>query len=448
MHNMFVPLCIHDQAPWLQPCILCSIMQAALFAASCRPHHLQHHAGEYFAAVKTCCNVKSTQGCVLSSYEFFWLHMPVLHSGFQLANVVEAVRAGCKLPLPYSHGLPAALQASAHAAPVTHQICKHMARQLAGICDSAVWLRHLEQVSSHTQACTPTDGSAPPACNPKQGKLPVALDTATPQRTADNQGAASLVKLQPVTASQDAASPVKLQPLASQVGNAATHLNGNLAVTAVPSSASAGIAAKAGVVADATGQLPHQPAAAACCKNDIHRCEAHLPSQQQGPCAARAASRLEPPAAPLTAVDSRVDSSNLFSLHTAPAAPSSKQEDAKSGLNGTHRRQSSILYRHQHCLRERPAGSYSMKTSGSSRPPWDSSSQGTQSVKCSASIGKVEDAGGGDTDSPQAVCRSVKLLSDLGYTSCSAPFALSWLFLVHNIFGIPASLLSVYSSSI
>ena len=367
--------------------------------------------------------------------------MPVLHSGFQLANVVEAVRAGCKLPLPYSHGLPAALQASAHAAPVTHQICKHMARQLAGICDSAVWLRHLEQVSSHTQACTPTDGSAPPACNPKQGKLPVALDTATPQRTADNQGAASLVKLQPVTASQDAASPVKLQPLASQVGNAATHLNGNLAVTAVPSSASAGIAAKAGVVADATGQLPHQPAAAACCKNDIHRCEAHLPSQQQGPCAARAASRLEPPAAPLTAA-------NLFSLHTAPAAPSSKQEDAKSGLNGTHRRQSSILYRHQHCLRERPAGSYSMKTSGSSRPPWDSSSQGTQSVKCSASIGKVEDAGGGDTDSPQAVCRSVKLLSDLGYTSCSAPFVLSWLFLVHNIFGIPASLLSVYSSSI
>ncbi len=344
----------------------------------------------------------------------------MLHSGFQLANVVEAVRAGCKVPLPNSHGLPAALQASAHAAPVTQHICKHMARQLAGIRNSAVWLRHLEQVRCHTEACTPADGSALPACKPKQGKLPVALDAATPQHTADNKGTASPGKLQPVAA--------------SQIGNATRHLNANLAVTAVPSSASTGIAAKAGAVSDATGH-PHQPAAATCCKIDTHHCEARSHSQQHGPCAARTASRLEPLATPFTAA-------NLLSLHTAPAVPSSRQEDAKSGLDGTHRQQSSVLYRHQHCLQESPAGSYSMQTSGSSRPPWDSSSQGTQSIKRSVSIGRLEDACGGDTDSPQAMHRFVTLLSDLGHSSYSAPFALSWLFLVPNIVGKHASLLS------
>jgi len=329
---------------------------------------------------------------------------------------MEAVRARCKVPLPNSHGLPAALQA-----PTPHQSHNRYAN---------TWQDSWLASATAQPGCGTSDKSAVtqrlvlllmglPGCIPKQGKLPVALDTATPQHTADNQGAASpvrlqpvaagqgaasqfelqhvaasqgaasQVKLQPVAASQGAASPVKLQSVAaSQVGNATRHLNANLAVTAVPSSASAGIAAKAGAAADATGQLPHQPAAAACCKNDIQHCEARSQSQQQGPCAARAASRLEPPAAPLTAA-------NLFALHTAPAAPSSKQEDAKGGLNGTHRQHSSILYRHQHCLRERPAGSYSMQTSGSSRPPWDSSSQGTQSIKRSASIGQVVDAGGG-----------------------------------------------------
>ncbi|KAL0033444.1 hypothetical protein WJX77_009681 [Trebouxia sp. C0004] len=320
--------------------------------------------------------------------------------GFQLANIVEAVRAGCKLPLPNSHGLPTALQATAHAAPLTHQMRNHMATQLASIYNSAVWLRHLEHVFCRTEACTLANGSASPACKPKQGKLPLALDTGTPQGTADNRGAASPVELQPVAASQGAASPVELQPVAaSQVGNATTYLDANPAVEAVPSSPCTHIAAKTGAAAaDATGHLPHHQAAPACCNNDIHHCEAHLQSQNQGPRAARSASRLEAPAAPLTAA-------NLFSLHTALAAPSSKRDDAKHGLNGTHRQQSSILHRHHHCLRQPPAGSYSMQTSGSSRPPWDSSSQGTHSVKRSASMGQVEDAGGGDTDSPQAVLR-------------------------------------------
>ncbi|KAL0033445.1 hypothetical protein WJX77_009681 [Trebouxia sp. C0004] len=252
------------------------------------------------------------------------------------------------------------------------------------------------------KACTLANGSASPACKPKQGKLPLALDTGTPQGTADNRGAASPVELQPVAASQGAASPVELQPVAaSQVGNATTYLDANPAVEAVPSSPCTHIAAKTGAAAaDATGHLPHHQAAPACCNNDIHHCEAHLQSQNQGPRAARSASRLEAPAAPLTAA-------NLFSLHTALAAPSSKRDDAKHGLNGTHRQQSSILHRHHHCLRQPPAGSYSMQTSGSSRPPWDSSSQGTHSVKRSASMGQVEDAGGGDTDSPQAVLRLV-----------------------------------------
>ncbi|DBA82421.1 TPA: hypothetical protein ACH3X2_000663 [Trebouxia sp. C0005] len=191
--------------------------------------------------------------------------------GFQMATAVEAVMAGCKVPMPNSHGLPAVLQARSHAAPVAQQIRKHIARQLASISHSAVWLRHLEQVRCRTPACTPADGFALPACNPKQGRFPVALDMATLQHTADNK------------------------------------------------------------------------------------------------------------------------------------APTSRQEDAASGMNGTHRKQSSVLPGHQRCLQESPIGS--MLTSGSSRPPWDSSSQGTQSIKRSVSIGRLEDAGGGDTDSPQAVHR-------------------------------------------
>lgn len=193
--------------------------------------------------------------------------------GFQLANVVEAVRTGCKVPLPYSHGLPASLQASAHAAIVTQHIRKHMASQLDDIDNSAVWLRHLEQVRCQTEA------------NPKQGKLAVALDAATPQHTADDAAA------------------------------------------------------------------------------------------------------------------------NPLSLHTALAVPSSRQEDAKRDLDGPHREQSSVLHRHQHCLQGSPAGSYSMHTSGSIRPPWDSSSQGTQSIKRSVSIERPEEACGGHTDSPQAMHR-------------------------------------------
>ncbi|DBB16123.1 TPA: hypothetical protein ACH3X3_003483 [Trebouxia sp. C0006] len=95
--------------------------------------------------------------------------------GFQLANVVEAVMAGCKVPLPYSRGLPAAVQASATATPVTQHIRKHMARQLADICSDPVWQRHLEQVC-HTEACAPADAAAP-------------------QHIADNKGNASPVKL-------------------------------------------------------------------------------------------------------------------------------------------------------------------------------------------------------------------------------------------------------------
>lgn len=212
---------------------------------------------------------------------------------------------------------------------------------------------------------------------------------------------------QPVAASHGVASQAELQPVAaSQTGNATRHLDANLAVTAVPCSASVGIAAKAGGVSNATDQ-PHK----ACCKIDTHHCEArmnrkyevHSQSKQQGPCATSAASHLEPPAAPLIAA-------HFLSLHIAPAAPTSRQEDAASGMNGTHRKQSSVLPGHQRCLQESPIGS--MLTSGSSRPPWDSSSQGTQSIKRSVSIGRLEDAGGGDTDSPQAVHRLVKPLSD------------------------------------
>ncbi|KAL0044031.1 hypothetical protein WJX82_004270 [Trebouxia sp. C0006] len=76
---------------------------------------------------------------------------------------------------------------------------------------------------------------------------------------------------------------------------------------------------------------------------------------------------------------------------------SSRQDVAVSGLG--------VVHRHQHGSQDSPAGSYSMQTSGSSRPPWDSSSQGTQSLKCYVSIGRPEDASGGDTDSPQAVHR-------------------------------------------
>ncbi|KAL0040021.1 hypothetical protein WJX79_002953 [Trebouxia sp. C0005] len=108
--------------------------------------------------------------------------------GFQMATAVEAVMAGCKVPMPNSHGLPAVLQARSHAAPVAQQIRKHIARQLASISHSAVWLRHLEQVRCRTPACTPADGFALPACNPKQGRFPVALDMATLQHTADNKG--------------------------------------------------------------------------------------------------------------------------------------------------------------------------------------------------------------------------------------------------------------------
>ena len=180
-----------------------------------------------------------------SSDEYILSQNRVLHSGFQLANVVEVVMAGCKVPLPYSHGLPAAVQASANAAPVTQHIRKHMARQLADIRSDAIWQRHLEQVSCHTEACTPADA-------------------ATPQHTADNKGTASPVKLQPVAA--------------RQVGNATRHLSANLAITTVPSLASACIATKAGAVSNATGH-PHQPVALACCKIDTHHCEA--PSQSQ-----------------------------------------------------------------------------------------------------------------------------------------------------------------------
>lgn len=185
-----------------------------------------------------------------------------------------------------------------------------MASQLDDIDNSAVWLRHLEQVRCQTEA------------NPKQGKLAVALDAATPQHTADDAAA------------------------------------------------------------------------------------------------------------------------NPLSLHTALAVPSSRQEDAKCDLDGPHRQQSSVLHRHQHCLQGSPAGSYSMHTSGSSRPPWDSSSQGTQSIKRSVSIGRPEEACGGHTDSPQAMHRFVTLLSDLGHSSYSALFALSWLFLVPSIVDKRAFLLS------
>ena len=171
----------------------------------------------------------------------------MLHSGFQLANVVEAVMAGCKVPLPYSHGLPAAVQASANAAPVTQHIRKHMARQLADIRSDAIWQWHLEQVRCHTEACTPADA-------------------ATPQHTADNKGTASPVKLQHV--------------VASQVGNATRHLSANLVATAVPLLASACIADKAGAVSNATGHA-HQSAAAACCKTVTHHCEACSQLQQQ-----------------------------------------------------------------------------------------------------------------------------------------------------------------------
>ena len=100
------------------------------------------------------------------------------------------------------------------------------------------------------------------------------------------------------------------------------------------------------------------------------------------------------------------------------------------------------VHRQQHCPQESPAGSYSMQTSGSSRPPWDSSSQGTPSLQRTVSIGRPENASGGDTDSPQAVHRSVKLLAEFGHSSYSALFALFWLFLVPNIVGKRASLLS------
>jgi len=162
-------------------------------------------------------------------------------------------------------------------------------------------------------------------------------------------------------------------------------------------------------VSNATGH-PHQPVAVVCCKIDTHHCEARSQSQQQGTCVARAASHLEPLAAPFTAA-------NLLSLHTALAVSSSRQDVAVSGLG--------VVHRHQHGSQDSPAGSYSMQTSGSSRPPWDSSSQGTQSLKCYVSIGRPEDASGGDTDSPQAVHRLVKLLFDLGHGSYSALFALS-----------------------
>ncbi len=245
-----------------------------------------------------------------------------------------------------------------------------MAKRLAGISNSAVWLQHLEQVHCHTKACT-------------------LVDAATPQHTADNKGTASPVKLQLVAA--------------RQVGNATRHLSASPAITRPPL-ASACIAAKA-TVSDATGH-PHQ-SVVACCNIDTHHCEAR--SQQQGTCVARAASHLEPLAAPFTAA-------NLLSLHTAPAVSSSRQEVAKSGLGDVHR--------HQHGSQNSPAGSYSMQTSGSSRPPWDSSSQGTQSLKCSVSIGRPEDASGGDTDSPHAVHRSVKMSSALGHSSYSTLFAL------------------------
>jgi len=112
---------------------------------------------------------------VRSSDEYILSQKRVLHSGFQLANVVEAVMAGCKVPLPYSRGLPAAVQASATATPVTQHIRKHMARQLADICSDPIWQRHLEQVC-HTEACAPADAAAP-------------------QHIADNKGNASPVKL-------------------------------------------------------------------------------------------------------------------------------------------------------------------------------------------------------------------------------------------------------------
>jgi len=197
--------------------------------------------------------------------------------------------AGCKVPLPYSRGLPAAVQASATATPVTQHIRKHMARQLADIRSDAIWQRHLEQVRCHTEACTPADA-------------------ATPQHTADNKGTASPVKLQPVDA--------------RQFGNATRCLSANFAITTVPSLASACIATKAGAVSNATGH-PHQPVAVACCKIDTHHREARSQSQQQGTCVTRAASRLEPLAAPLQQL-----TSCLYTLHMQCPAPDKKLQKA------------------------------------------------------------------------------------------------------------------------
>ena len=152
------------------------------------------------------------------------------------------------------------------------------------------------------------------------------IDTFSFNLTVSAAFAASPAELQAAPASQDIASPVKLQPVpASQVGNTTRHLTVSLAVTAVRSSAGAGIAAKAGAAADATGQLPHQ----------------------QGSITLRA---------PCCCFDS---SQPACSTHCTWGAQLQTRR-CKSGLNGTHRQHSSTLYRHQHYVREGPGGRYSM----------------------------------------------------------------------------------------
>lgn len=265
-------------------------------------------------------------------------------------------------------------------APVKERICKHIAGQLAGLSDSPVWVQHLQRVSPGPEGCPPGHVLHSPADTVKEEQPGVC--NRHPEMTS-------------VSLCKQGSSQAKLQ------GGAM--ISQAQACCAVPT-----------VTPIEFGAIAPEAVHKAACA-----CVHHPAAQAISSAAARASSRPDDVVKlgqdKVAGVSQQVRAAESHVRPLDAPLPLSEQLTAQvlnlkckgtEGVSATAKRQhSSIKHVHQHHLRERPAGSYSLPIVGVSDPPYAASSQGRHSVQRAANRFRCEGSTTADTDSLIAVRR-------------------------------------------